>query len=251
MTEFFKGIPERDYHQWEEDSQSRVKKILKSPLHYAEKDDEQTPSMLIGSAFHSRILTPEADDVYISEFKTRKGKGFEKEVEENHDKYVLSSVQGEQVERMMDSFNSHPLALQIMEGHKDLEICGIGEVDGYKIRGRVDVDHPLGVVDLKTTVCAERSEFQRSIYKYGYHIQAYVYTQLWGVEDFFIIATENTGHYITAVYQLDRKAIAKGGEDFRRCIELIAQYKAGELAPTYTGDFEVDTIDLPVWAYNK
>ncbi|MFA6120877.1 MAG: PD-(D/E)XK nuclease-like domain-containing protein [Sideroxydans sp.] len=62
MKRFVRNLPIKDYHAGEEISHSGIVKLLKSPEHYLQYksgEDEPTPAMEFGSAFHSFILEPE------------------------------------------------------------------------------------------------------------------------------------------------------------------------------------------------
>jgi len=59
MKRFVRNLPIKDYHAGEEISHSGIVKLLKSPEHYMQYkngEDESTPAMEFGSAFHAFTL---------------------------------------------------------------------------------------------------------------------------------------------------------------------------------------------------
>src|SRR5258708_9414314 len=88
-------VSNADYHSGPGLSSSDLKKILKSAAHFkASKENPEAPSneMLFGSLVDTMILEPELLDAEfaIGEFNIRRGKKYDKVVNDNPSKIVMS-----------------------------------------------------------------------------------------------------------------------------------------------------------------
>ena len=117
-------------------------------------------------------------------------------------------------------------------------------------RGLVEVNGERIIVDVKTTASsASKSEFERTIWNFGYGVQCAFYLEMaraCGVpsQHFVFVVVEKTAPYATAVYRFSDEI----AEAFRpRMLELVAQYKA-YLAEGPRGYEGVTEIGIPAWA---
>jgi hypothetical protein len=112
----------------------------------------------------------------------------------------------------------------------------------------------LVVTDLKSTTNASPDEFQRAIYKFGYHIQGAHYldgAKVLGLNPkaFAMIAVESEPPHGVAVYQLDPQALAAGHAKRDQLLRLYAQCQAEGRWPGYSES--IQPISLPPWALAK
>lgn len=140
--------------------------------------------------------------------------------------------------------------LSIDDETAEAEVTVIWDDDGALCKARVD---RLGryIADLKTT--ADASEFERSIGKYDYGIQAAFYRRgvqrALGIElDFAIVAVESTephGVRAAPMLNMDLDAMAPVVEryltDVRRCM----------LADTWTGYESPEAWTIPEWSQER
>ena len=113
-----------------------------------------------------------------------------------------------------------------------------------------DLDIPV-VLDLKTTRDASPKAFGRSVYEFGYHVQAAMYSDaleaVTGKTPMFLFfCVENTPPHHTAKYFLDDQALWMGQDKYR---DLLKKYQecveSGEW-PGYSDEFV--QLSLPRWA---
>jgi len=182
-------------------------------------DPEQpTPAMIFGAAFHHYHLgfsnkiavTPTGIDR-----RTKQGKlDWFEFLGDSKDKTVISPEDFEKIKAMHASVKAHPKASKLIALKDTLrEASGLWEhpIYGYQCKIKTDlVSHPYSwITDLKTTICAHPDEFNRAIYNFKYHWQAYWYTKgaktLTGKDyKFLIIAVEKSEPYAVAVYEIGR-----------------------------------------------
>lgn len=62
---------------------------------------------------------------------------------------------------------------------------------------------PHSIIDLKTASASDESSFINSVAKGRYYLQAFIYKQILGIENFFFVCVENTYPYMIGVYSLD------------------------------------------------
>ncbi|MDP2762198.1 MAG: PD-(D/E)XK nuclease-like domain-containing protein [Sideroxyarcus sp.] len=273
MKRFVRNLPIKDYHAGEEISHSGIVKLLKSPEHYLQYkngEDESTPAMEFGSAFHAFILEPEVfakEYVLVPKFDKRTTAGKEaaaKWDEENVGKTPLAADQIEALTAMRTSVSKHVGASKLLsKGEAESSLFWTDEITGLKCRIRPDwysqqsedwlVDGH--VTDLKSCVSANKTDFAKAAANLGYDIQAAFYID--GVKavtgksvDFVFIAVEKTAPYSTACYKASQEMIEVGRAKYRGALELLKWCQENKQYPGYQPNGEIETIDLPRWAAN-
>ena len=176
-------------------SSSACKMLLESPktyyyvTKYGQKED--TPALLTGKLIHTMILEPQEFDnrFDISSIKGKTTKAF-KELKETSQKAVITSDEYDAAMRIVDAFNRNEIVKQYLKG-ATFEQPGIGMLSGLPFRAKADIINVEEgfIADIKTTTDLQ-SSFRFSARKYGYDMQAYIYTQIFGVKDFYFIAID-------------------------------------------------------------
>ena len=249
---------DQEYFAHKSVSQSTLKLLIKSPAHarYAlDNPKASTPSMQIGTCSHGLIL--ENKTVYASLPESAKGNSNAAKLIkanfaiENADKIVLSADDAEAVRLMAASVKAHPAASKLLALMLEPEKAIMWEKDGLTFKAKLDGLLPFGVLDLKSTSSAELAEFAKSIFKFGYHIQAAHY--LAGAaandlpaENFYIIAVENEPPYCTAVFVVDHETIEAGEKERQKLIKLYKECSESGIWPGYSD--KIQTVKLPYWA---
>ena len=210
---------------------SMLSKLNKSPLElyaYMNGDlDTNTQALNFGKAFHTAILEPEKmENVAVFDGKRKVGKAWDVFHAENHDKIILTQDEMTTLESMFARLSSNPMACEHMmldDKSTQTEIVNIWENNGLYCKGKADiVNYDKGVmVDLKTTSNASPREFERSVYKYGYHRLAAYYLDGFGLEKFTIVAIEKKFPFNMGVYTLSDETIQKGREEIE---DLMKEY---------------------------
>lgn len=176
-------------------SSSACKMLLESPktyyyvTKYGQKED--SPALLTGKLIHTMILEPQEFDnrFDISSTKGKTTKAF-KELKETSQKAVITSDEYDAAMRIVDAFNRNEIVKQYLKG-ATFEQPGIGMLSGLPFRAKADIINVEEgfIADIKTTTDLQ-SSFRFSARKYGYDMQAYIYTQIFGVKDFYFIAID-------------------------------------------------------------
>jgi len=249
---------DKEYFAQKAVSQSTLKLLRKSPAHARYALDNPKPSsaaMQMGTCLHALVL--ENKTVYASLPESAKGNSNAAKLIkanfalENADKIVLNADDAEAVKLMAESVKAHPAASKLLALILEPEKAIMWQESDLTMKGKIDGLLPFGVLDLKTTTSAEMKDFEKSIFKFGYHIQAAHY--LAGAaandlpaENFYIIAVENEPPYCTAVFVVDHETIEAGEKERQKLIKLYKECMSSGIWPGYSD--KIQTVRLPFWA---
>lgn len=259
-----RDLPDTIYHSFDAMSASRLRILDRSTsLHLAHSiaNPSDSPALAVGRALHCKVLTPH---LYLRDFvvapsvdrRTKEGKAtYESFVASVGNKTVLTADQAEEVSAMAAAIAANPDARMVVSDlNGSAEVSLFAEIDGVRAKSRfdrlVEVNGERIIVDVKTTASsASKSEFERTIWNFGYGVQCAFYLEMaraCGVpaQHFVFVVVEKTAPYATAVYRFSDEI----AEAFRpRMLELVAQYKA-YLAEGPRGYEGVTEIGIPAWA---
>lgn len=201
-------------------SSSSCKKLLKSPKSFLKEDSGNSAALVAGRIFHTMLLEPEKiKDLNIVNVASRNTKAF-KEALTKHDYQTVYT------QRELD--NANYLVNQIRkvdEVNRLLDGCLFEQpeammFEGLPFRGKADVLGFDTVIDVKTT-SSPIADFKWSADKYGYDLQAYLYLQMFGKEDFkFIVIDKNTADI--GVFECSDAFLERGK---KKLYEAIDSYK--------------------------
>ena len=259
-----RDLPDSIYHSFDAMSASRLRILDRSTsLHLAHSiaNPSDFPALAVGRALHCKVLTPH---LYLRDFvvapavdrRTKEGKAtYESFVASVGSKTVLTADQAEEVSAMAAAIAANPDARMVVSDlNGSAEVSLFAEIAGVRAKSRfdrlVEVNGERIIVDVKTTASsASKSEFERTIWNFGYGVQCAFYLEMaraCGVsaQHFVFVVVEKTAPYATAVYRFSDEI----AEAFRpRMLELVAQYKA-YLAEGPRGYEGVTEIGIPAWA---
>jgi hypothetical protein len=259
-----RDLPDSIYHSFDAMSASRLRILDRSTsLHLAHSiaNPSDSPALAVGRALHCKVLTPH---LYLRDFvvapavdrRTKEGKAtYESFVASVGSKTVLTADQAEEVSAMAAAIAANPDARMVVSDlNGSAEVSLFAEIAGVRAKSRfdrlVEVNGERIIVDVKTTASsASKSEFERTIWNFGYGVQCAFYLEMaraCGVpaQHFVFVVVEKTAPYATAVYRFSDEI----AEAFRpRMLELVAQYKA-YLAEGPRGYEGVTEIGIPAWA---
>jgi len=221
------------YHASQGISRSRLMLLDKSPYHFwyetlsgLAEPKESTPSMNVGSAFHTLLLEP---DKFNKEFaiipkvdrRTKLGKEeYDLFTQKNEGKILLSDDQFFKVEQMVSLISQHDIVTTLLdEAVFEQSIFWTDKETGLQFKTRPDIWSNKMVVDLKTTSDASAYSFTRSAMQYGYYLQAgmaYEACKAIGMpfEMFVILACEKDAPHVPAIYMMDDEALQFGIDQF-------------------------------------
>jgi hypothetical protein len=255
----------------------------KSPAHYkawidGELEDEDTPALMFGRAFHCAILEPDrfgAEYVFQPDFGrlckhdasgTTKEQGKankvrrEKWLEENEGKVVLAPEDVHRIHCMSRKLRAHPLASRILrEGVNEQTLLWTDEETGLRCRARPDklVTRLEMLADLKSCADASPEAFRRDVAKYRYHVQNAHYRagcQALGIEikHFVFVCCEKDPPYNVKCYSVRPASVERGYESVRRDMRIMARSLAIGDWPGYVewDDAIASPVGWSIGAYN-
>tara|TARA_R110000787_G_scaffold43672_2_gene106964 strand:- start:1286 stop:2014 length:729 start_codon:yes stop_codon:yes gene_type:complete len=234
-------------------SYSSIKEFAKSPAHYLayiNRERKSSPAMDLGIAVHMSILEPKKFKDRFSVTELRKNTNAFKDLQKENEKMkFLNKSDWYTVNKLTESVLSHPLASELLDGAERKEEWVEGMIKGIKFRGIVDAYGVNYLVDLKTCRDGSPKEFQRSAYNFQYYLQAAIYSELTGLEDFWIVTAETVAPYNITPYLIDKSYMEMGR---RLLYRLIDDFKSwdGEWKgyDTMLSENEFFTLTPPAWA---
>lgn len=225
----------------------------------------QTPDMAFGTLFHDAVLLGiETQAVLVPESVLdsrgyRAGNKFKEWAAEHTGKATLMRDEWDRLARMVNATINNKPAREILN-HADAaieqSIYWHDDATGLKLKSRLDARRlslPL-IIDLKSVRSVKLKYLASSVYDFGYHRQAVFYREAakaaFGVEhDFVFIAVEKEAPYRVQCFDLPKRSLQLGWEDFRGGLDRLAMaFEKGDWQSP--GVDRVLSIDLPNWAYN-
>jgi len=244
----------KEYHQADGISASDLKLLEISPLHLKHKElfTFESDVFDLGSLVHKMVLEPEdveKEFVKMPEFNLRTKAGKEEKAkfeEANLEKTIISPADWERAEKMASNIKA--IAGNIISKGIKEESFFVEDENGIIRKCRPDCYiEALGVViDIKTTQSTKPYDFQKAIYEYKYHYQAYWYLNVLKrlgkkANQFIFIAVEKKEPFMVRLFRISESAINRAEMEVEN---LISQY----VEFLKTGRAEVvEDIDLPNW----
>lgn len=266
-TGIYEGVPFTEYLSWDACSQSGLSVMhQKSPLHYKHYIDRgaDTEALRFGRAFHD-FVSGEFEGKYAvqPDFGDGRRKETKAQVavwkEANKAFKWINEKDMSAITGMAKRIEANKYASKIVNypgAKREVSMLWRDELTGVLCKGRMDLyienykgSGPL-IADFKTTSSANELEFERSAYKYGYHIQAGMYVE--GLESlsgkknclpdppdedsedeysastssrFIIIACEKEPPYACNVFNYDTEAISAGRLCCSRALQRVKSCK--------------------------
>lgn len=250
-------MPAAQYHATDAVSASLLKQIAKSPAHamaYLQQQQEPTPAMLFGTAFHTCVLESERFNDEYAVFEGDKRTKAGKETYESlvaSGKTIISATDYAIITAMAEAIGDHSAASKLVRGGGQTEVSMFWDDDetGLACKCRPDIWLMRGagsvIVDLKTTEDASPEGFARSIQTYGYGIQAAHYLAGSGADAFIFVAVEKKAPFAVAVYELDPLSLEISEAKRRDLLQLWSDCRESDSFPAYSDECQM--ISLPGW----
>jgi len=96
------------------------------------------------------------------------------------------------------------------------------EVDGVPLKGFLDCLGDDFITDSKS--CRDISKFQYDVKSWDYDIQAYIYTTVFGIKDFYWVAQEKTYPFYPALVKCSEKTLFSGEMKYHDALERITDW---------------------------
>lgn len=241
------------------DSPEKFKYHMDNP----EDESEKSPAFLFGSACHKMVLEPETFDnefVVAPEINRRTNAGKEewvKFLEDNAGKTIISLDDFDTIMEMSRVVVRHPLAGKMISGQHEVPFFWKDPETGERCKCKADVvrqvDGKYVIVDYKTTTDASTDGFNRHLFKYGYHVQAAMYSEglqvALGLDyrpRFVFVAQEKKAPYAINVIDVSEEVMEYGSKVYHELLRKYHECKEMDLWPGYVGEVANDCW-LPGW----
>ncbi len=278
-------IPEDDYHELTEFSNTDLKLIGRSPAHYyaarldpEREEQKDTPAKIAGRILHCAILEPEQFNrrfVVVPEEAPNKPSSRQRNAKnpsedsirailwwdefnlQYGDKTIIKHDDQVKYQAIAKSIRSHPELAGFMDGALvEQTFIATDPETGVKVRCRVDLLTKIHganvVVDLKSCEDARRGPFERACYTYGYFHQDAFYRDViewsgWGKIGLFAFAAfEKEPPYALKLYYSTDDALTRAKAKYRRSLNIAAECLERGVWPSY--DTDIEALDYPPWA---
>lgn len=254
----FFNVPMEEYRRAPGINVSALKEIGISPRHYlsktCEKQKDATEAQIIGTLTHSAVLENDNSGFVVRpdgmKFTTVEGKEWKA-------KQRLPIIDGEtrdNIAQMKVACQNHPVAKRMLygEGKNEVSCWRKHGPTGLLTKGRADrltqdSNELTTIVDLKTTERggASEREFSRSIFTWGYALQAAHYLTLFEATFFCFVVVEKESPFAVQCFHLSPDAIAYGRRKCDSYLERVKQCMDTGEWPSYPES--LTTISLPEW----
>lgn len=201
-------------------SSSSIKTLISSPKTYyftTKYGSGETQALRDGRLFHTMILEPEKlDDIIFVDAAKKASKEYKLAKETGKEVYTKNEKKA--AERLCDALLRNEAVKEYLT-KAEYEVPQIAMIDGIPIRAKADILKGNTIIDLKTTTGIK--DFRYSADKYSYDLQAWLYREMFGVEDFVFIAIDK-GSLDIAIFECSDEFYAKGKEKFE---QGVSNYK--------------------------
>jgi len=257
-------MTEYEYRTHPAISRSELWRIRESPekfKYYREHPPEPTPALVFGQLFHKMALQPtevwgEFGVSPTCDRRTKEGKERWKQFQIlSEGKTIVTMDMVEQAAEMCAALQANDYCRKLLSGAKETPYFWVDEMTGIDCKCRCDVVTEINglsvIVDLKSTTNASTDSFMHEAVKYGYGMQAAMYSE--GVKAntgkqhlFVFVVQEKEPPYAVNVLQADAPFLQYGYDVFRECIGVYADcVKTGEFFG-YLGKYDtINTLSLP------
>lgn len=260
-------MTETEYRNHPAISRSELWKLKESPekfKFYKDNPTESTPALIFGQAVHKIILE---NNKFFDDFavlphdidrRTKAGKEeYHKFITENITKTVLSEDDFLKATEMMRAVDNCTLCTKLLNGIKETPLFWVDKLTGEECKCRPDCITKIGeqnvIIDLKTCANANTEEFMREAIKYGYHVQAAMYSE--GAKhngyenpEFVFIAVEKTPPYAINIIQASEAFRKYGYDEYRNLLGIYHECKESGNWYGYLGkENEINFVGLPAW----
>lgn len=269
MNDIKLEITNSEYRKLPQVSKSDLMKITVSPKYFKycmdhPEENKKTHDLTFGSAAHKWIL--EKDD-FFNEFiveekfdkRTSEGKRLAEEFEiRKGNKEVISQEDFETIKAMAEELLKNKWARTLLKGEHEKSFVWEDKETGEGCKCRPDCLCEFKgqhiIVDYKTTRDPEKNAFQKSIEKYGYDLQAGMYTE--GMKantghdyQFVFIAQEKKPPYDFNIFQCDEEMMTSGKNLFHILIKKLHECKTtGKWNGVMEDENKLTSLGLPPWA---
>jgi hypothetical protein len=212
-------------------SNSDINVLCNNPDLYGKIQYDDNADYLKGKWLHLRVLEPDnVDSMIVVDATTRNTTAY-KEIVEKHTidgfpkPMFLLKKEIVELEGLARKVELNPDFREGLQDHRkpfEVEEPMIGELFGYQFKGKADrINNTLGfVADFKTT--RSLSQFKKNFKQYGYHTQAYIYQELFGMPVRFYVIDKSNGRL--GIYDVSPETLQQAEERVKWGLEKLEMY---------------------------
>lgn len=259
-------MTEKEYRAHPAVSRSQLFKLRESPekfRYYEDNPEEPTAALIFGQFLHAMVLQPDTIPQQFAaapsvDRRTRDGKAqwaaFETAAE---GRTVVTFEMAITAKEMQQKLESCEFAKKLLSGEKEVPYFWTDELTGEECKCRADCITNINgldiIVDLKTAENADTDTFMRHAIKYGYDLQAAMYSE--GVRKctdkecaFVFIVIEKKPPYAVNILQADKAFITHGVDLFRELLGIYHDCKQTGNWYGYLGKHNIiNSLELPAY----
>tara|TARA_R110002012_G_scaffold208419_1_gene378471 strand:- start:308 stop:1090 length:783 start_codon:yes stop_codon:yes gene_type:complete len=153
-----------------------------------------------------------------NEYKTIKG-GMEADAQ-SKGKTLVSGDDWKKANEMIERLDACGLLNTYLKGEYQVEFNE--EIDGVPVRGFLDCLGDGFITDSKSARSV--SKFRYDVNSWSYDIQAYIYTKVFNVKDYYWVVQEKTYPFYPALVKCSDETLFKGEMKFNEALENIQKW---------------------------
>lgn len=264
------NLPMEVYLQEHGINQSGLKRLARSPAHYAhyrDNPDPPTDHQKLGTITHLAVFEPHLLNgshwMRPANYENKKGdvkkwNGNATECKDwlaaHQDRHIITAADYVAIEGMAKAIFNHPgaaKALGASGGRAEQSLFCEDPDTGLQLKCRTDWLAGNAIVDLKKCQDASPLGFSKCVSNFWYDLQAAFDLKCAGIlglqkEVFIFIAVEDKPPYAVGVYQLDEESVATGRSKFQRLLKRYLECAVEDRWPAYSKD--VEFLSVTRWA---
>ena len=146
------------------------------------------------------------------------------QVTQNADKTLVSSADWKKANDMIERLAVCGLIQKRLKGKYQVEFNE--DINGVPLKGFLDCLGDGYITDSKSARSVDK--FRYDVNSWCYDIQAYIYTTVFGIKDYYWVVQEKTYPYYPAEVKCSEETLFKGEMKFHQALENIKKYLAEE-----------------------
>ena len=151
---------------------------------------------------------------------TKKYKDWKAEIIKTTDKTLVSSEDWKKANDMIDRLANCGLIQKRLKGKYQVEFNE--DVNGVPLKGFLDCLGDGYITDSKSARSVDK--FRYDVNSWCYDIQAYIYTTVFGIKDYYWVVQEKTYPYYPAEVKCSEETLFKGEMKFHQALENIHKH---------------------------
>jgi hypothetical protein len=155
---------------------------------------------------------------------TKKYKDWKAEIIKTTDKTLVSSEDWKKANDMIERLANCGLIQKRLKGKYQVEFNE--DINGVPLKGFLDCLGDGYITDSKSARSVDK--FRYDVNSWCYDIQAYIYTTVFGIKDYYWVVQEKTYPYYPAEVKCSEETLFKGEMKFHQALENINSYLDGD-----------------------